>query len=188
VITVLFARRDSIYKSIPGVDVWDVDRNATMWPGGGPVVAHPPCRSWSRLRAFAKPTQSEIQLVTFAISAVREWGGVLEHPESSFAFTQFGLPFPGQEDAWGGWTISIPQFWWGHKAEKRTWLYIAGCEPRSIPPIPLQLGEASHVVASSGRSTRKRPVLSVADREHTPEAFAHWLIDLASRCRLEVNQ
>jgi hypothetical protein len=27
-ITVLFARRDSVYKSLPDVDVWDADREA----------------------------------------------------------------------------------------------------------------------------------------------------------------
>lgn len=44
-VAVLFARQDSHYKSIAGVDVWDIDRDARKWPGGMPVVAHPPCRN-----------------------------------------------------------------------------------------------------------------------------------------------
>lgn len=36
-IAVLFARADSVYKSLPDCDVWDADRNALLWPGGCPV-------------------------------------------------------------------------------------------------------------------------------------------------------
>lgn len=45
-VAVLFARADSTYKTLPGTDVWDIERNAKLWPGGAPVVAHPPCRAW----------------------------------------------------------------------------------------------------------------------------------------------
>ena len=37
-VTVLFARRDSIYKSMAGCDVWDADRDALNWPGDSPVL------------------------------------------------------------------------------------------------------------------------------------------------------
>lgn len=53
-VAVLFARADSIYKGLPGVDVYDADRDARTFPGGCPVVAHPPCRAWAvsgRLRS-----------------------------------------------------------------------------------------------------------------------------------------
>ena len=79
-ITVLFARRDSVYKTM-GADVWDADRNALYWRGGNPVVAHPPCRAWGRLRKFAKPQPGELDLARFAVAQVRRYGGVLEHPE-----------------------------------------------------------------------------------------------------------
>lgn len=45
-VAVLFARSDSVYKSIPGCDVWDINRDARNWKGGAPIVAHPPCRAW----------------------------------------------------------------------------------------------------------------------------------------------
>lgn len=35
-IAILFARADSIYKTLPGCDVWDIQRDARRWPGGGP--------------------------------------------------------------------------------------------------------------------------------------------------------
>ena len=44
-VAVLFARADSIYKTLPGCDVYDIKRDARTWPGGCPVVAHPPCRA-----------------------------------------------------------------------------------------------------------------------------------------------
>jgi hypothetical protein len=37
-------RTDSIYKDLPDTKVWDIDRDAQEWPGGSPLVAHPPCR------------------------------------------------------------------------------------------------------------------------------------------------
>jgi hypothetical protein len=33
VVAVLFAREDSIYKTMPNVDVWDAARNALNWQG-----------------------------------------------------------------------------------------------------------------------------------------------------------
>lgn len=52
-ITVLFARHDSVYKSFPDCDVWDAERDARKWSGGTSIIAHPPCRSWGRLRGLA---------------------------------------------------------------------------------------------------------------------------------------
>lgn len=95
-ISVLFARADSNYKALPSVDVWDAERDARTWPGGNPVVAHPPCRAWGRLRHFAKPRPDEKALAIFAVDQVRKWGGVLEHPASSTLWTEAGLPAPGR--------------------------------------------------------------------------------------------
>ena len=77
-VAVLFARADSVYKTLPGVDVWDEARDARQWPGSGPAVAHPPCRAWGRLRAFANPAPHEKDMARFAVAKVREFGGVLE--------------------------------------------------------------------------------------------------------------
>jgi len=192
-VAVLFARKDSIYKSIPGVDVWDAVRDATLWPGGCPVVAHPPCRAWGQLRALAKPRPGEKQLAIYAVEQVRIFGGVLEHPKNSTLWPMAGLPRPGARDEFGGWTLPIYQRWWGHRAEKPTLLYIVGCAPSDVPRIPLVLGDAHYVCGSSGRrrdgsrlhkgDVAWRPEISKAEREHTPLPLALWLVELARLCR-----
>ena len=187
----LFARADSIYKMLPGTDVFDIDRDARTWAGGSPVVAHPPCRSWGAFAMFAKPREDEKALAPWAIEQVRKNGGVLEHPKGSKLWAACCLPRPLQVDAWGGWTLPISQNWWGHRAEKMTWLYIVGVGPRDMPVIPLHLGHATHVITQSGHrkdgSRRRkgmpgwRPKVGLAEREHTPRALAEWLVEVARR-------
>jgi hypothetical protein len=194
-VAALFVRSDSIYKTMAGVDAYDIERDALTWPGGCPVVAHPPCRGWGKLFYFAKPAPGELDLGPWAAQRVRAHGGVLEHPKDSRLWNAAGLPRPGQVDAWGGWTLPISQHWWGHRAEKMTWLYIVGCAPSAMPAIPLHLGHASHVIAQSrmrrrdGRRLRKgmpgwRPEVTKAEREHTPPLLAEWLVEVARRCRV----
>ncbi|HUD42004.1 MAG TPA: hypothetical protein VMR06_08400 [Dokdonella sp.] len=79
----------------------------------------------------------------------------------------------------------MDQDWWGHRAEKRTALYIVGCDPRDIPPLPIRIDEPAYVV-SPWRGLRAgmpgyRPQLRKAEREATPPAFAAWLVELARR-------
>lgn len=183
-IAVLFARSDSIYKSLPGCDVYDIERDALTWPGGSPVVAHPPCRAWGSFAWRARPREGERECAPWAVEQIRRHGGVLEHPAASRLWPEYGLPEPGQRDAWGGWTLSVDQCWWGHRASKRTRLYIVGCEPHQIPDMPLVLGEPTHVIGDVGRAGMgtKRPEVSKAEREATPPDFAAWLVDLARRC------
>lgn len=182
-VAVLFARADSNYKALP-VDVWDEARDARKWPGGCPVVAHPPCRAWASLRHCAKPREGEKDLAHFSIAMVRRWGGVLEHPQLSTLWRVAGLPEPGRRDEYGGWTLIVDQHWWGHRARKRTRLYICGIEPRDIPDMPMKIGEATHTVGLwSGRDkTRCRPSIAKREFESTPPDFAEWLVELASRC------
>ena len=133
-VAALFVRQDSIYKRMPGVDAWDIERDARRWPGGCPVIAHPPCRGWGKLSYFAKPRSGELELGPWAVAQVRRFGGVLEHPKDSKLWAAAGLPRPGQRDDFGGWTLPITQHWWGHRAEKYTWLYIVGVSPGLIAP------------------------------------------------------
>ncbi|HEX2101394.1 MAG TPA: hypothetical protein VHF69_12050, partial [Candidatus Synoicihabitans sp.] len=115
---------------------------------------------------------------------VRRWGGVLEHPARSRLWPAAGLPKPSERDAHGGHTLAVAQWWWGHKAEKWTWLYICGIEPRDVPAWPYKIGEATHCIAQSNRRQRLRlrPEVTKAEREHTPAALAEWLVGLASLC------
>ena len=185
-VAALFVRTDSIYKKLPGVDCWDIERDARKWPGGCPVVVHPPCRAWGQLRHFAKPRPDERELAFFAVEQVRKFGGVLEHPAKSTLWDAAGLPEPCSWDAFGGWTLPIDQNWWGHRAKKAMRLYIVGVGALEIPPLPLVLGEASHVVGLwSGRDrSRARKSIGTAERERTPPALADWLVELDRRVKL----
>lgn len=191
-VAVLFARRDSNYKAFPWCDVWDIERDARKWPGGCPVVAHPPCRAWGQLRKLANPRPDEKELAVFAVDQVRKFGGVLEHPKNSTLWPDQGLPEPGEVDAFGGWTLPIDQHWWGHRAEKATRLYVVGCGRGDIPEMPIVLGQAPCVCGCPGRrrdgsrlhkgDAGWRPEITKAEREHTPVDLCRWLVDLASRC------
>lgn len=187
-VAVLFARSDSIYKAMPGLDVFDIERDARTYRGASPVVAHPPCRAWGRLRKFAKPRDDEKALAIFAVDQVRRCGGVLEHPECSSLWDECALPLPGKgADEFGGWTWPLDQFWFGHRARKRTWLYIVGVKPADMPLMPLRFGNPSHVVKCSDNERRKAlglKIMSKAEREHSPRDFAAWLVDVASRCQV----
>ena len=176
-VAALFARADSIYKTLPDVEVYDMERDARTYDGPWPVVAHPPCRSWGAFAMFAKPRADERNLARLAVALVREFGGVLEHPERSTLWPAQGLPAVGQRDQWGGWTLVIDQHWWGHRAQKRTRLYIVGCEPSAIPDMPMKLGRAEYVVGDVGRASRgdDRPEISKAEREHTPPNWPRGL-------------
>ena len=185
-IAALFVRSDSIYKSLPGVDAWDEARDARKWPGGMPCVAHPPCRGWGRLRHMAKASEVEKSLALVAVNFVEENGGVLEHPHDSTLWKQL--------EVWPGFLYPVDQRWWGHKAQKRTTLYVVGIDVRDMPPIPLDLSEPTHIVAGgiprdAAHAKRKRkawpcrPSVTPREAEATPPEFARWLVELARRCK-----
>jgi hypothetical protein len=185
VIAALFVRADSVYKRMPNVDAWDIERNALNWPGGTPVVAHPPCRAWGRLRQWANPRPGEKELALRAVEWVRKHGGVLEHPEGSQLWAEAKLPAPGVRDEFGGYTLPVDQSWWGHKARKRTLLYVVGCEPKNLPDIPLDFREPTHCIHRTKRDRIWKPEVTKAEREHSPQAFAEWLVEVARRTQKE---
>ncbi len=170
-VSVLFARSDSCYFELVA-DVWDIKRDARGYAGINPVVCHPPCRGWGRLRHWAKPRPDEKALAIFAVEQVRRCGGVLEHPWGSTLWHAADLPHPGKVDAWGGWTLLVDQGWWGHAAPKPTYVYIVGCSREDVGDLPVQLQRAP------GRTLK----LSPAERESTPLPFARFLVGIAAKC------
>lgn len=152
------------------------------------MVAHPPCAQWGELSHMARVNPNEKALALLAVEFVRRFGGVLEHPKKTKLAVAARFPSPGAPaDRFGGWTLMVSQKWWGHRAEKVTLLYIVGCAPRDIPPLPLVLGESEAVCGTTGRTksmfrNQRRPEIKKSEREHTPIAFALWLCDLARRC------
>ena len=119
----------------------------------------------------------------FALDAVRRNGGVIEHPAQSRAFSNYMLPRIGHgPDRFGGWTFRVKQCDWGHRAEKKTWLYVVGLGPDDLPPMP-QPRKATALVCRMPEC-RAIEVMGKAEREHTPPQFAAWLVDLARRCKV----
>jgi len=114
-VPVLFARRDSIYKTLD-CDVYDRERDARTWPGGAPAIFHPPCAHWGQLYRFA--TQDTRDLAPWAVERVRQFGGVLEHPAHSRLWAACQLPAPGERDHFGGFTLELPQLWFGPSCDE----------------------------------------------------------------------
>ena len=157
-VDVLFARKDSIYKTFPECDVWDAERDVRNYePTGRPVICHPPCRAWGVLKHMAKPEPIEALWPWWCIDLIDKYGGVLEHPSGSLLWKRVK-------------SFHIDQWWFGHIAHKKTGLYING----RIPPIPFKLGESEYMVCGKNHRRKEAPKRW---REHTPPDFAKWLIE-----------
>jgi len=168
------------YPAMPGVDCWDETRDARLYDGPHPIVAHPPCGPWSRLRYFCRHQLPELGIR--AVEQVRQWGGVLEHPQASRLFAHCDLPVPGGfPDAIGGWSAELDQVSWGHRARKRTWLYVVGVRPSDV--AILRGGTPTHCVNSRKRNTPLKE-LSAQGRRRTPPAFAEFLVGIARRAEV----
>ena len=178
---VLYAERGSVYHGFEGVDVYDIERDARDYYGPHPVVAHPPCAAWSRLKGLAKPRLEIARyLGHHAVECVDQFGGALEHPAHSSLWDAARLPIPG-ESSERGCTIAVKQTWFGGPVEKPTWLYVARCRPADLPPVPYSLAPPTHCVDSSSRNRPGRKVryLPKSRRASTPKRMAEWLIDAA---------
>lgn len=183
------------YPSMPGVDCWDESRDARTYAGPHPVVAHPPCGPWGRLRHLYRGNEHDC--APAAVEAVREWGGVLEHPFGSLLWPRLQLPLPGEfPDEHGGFTVDVDQCAWGHVARKRTLIYVVGVD-RSLVESGIRTGGTPTHWISGFRSTTGRnryrhsgsavpegiKVCSAQQRRRTPPAFAAWLVELARASR-----
>lgn len=166
-------------------------RDGKTYVGPLPIVAHPPCGPWGRLRHLSKNQDPWCGIR--AVEQVRSFGGVLEHPSGSKLWEHCNLPKPGDlPDAYGGRTIEVCQVNWGHVARKRTWLYLVGIP--DVGPLPPRR-EPTHWV--SGRRVAQRPgekwrggiappgikFCSAEQRRRTPITFAEWLLTLAAGAR-----
>ena len=89
-ITVLCTTENSIYKKL-GMDCYDKNRDAYSYKGKGPVIAHPPCAQWSRLKKFAKKDTMSKLLLHHCMQIVRTNGGVVEHPAGSELIKYYNL-------------------------------------------------------------------------------------------------
>ncbi len=86
-IAALFVQRGGAYFGLPDIDPWDEQRDARLYQGTAPVLAHPPCARWCRLAGLVQARWgSKIGddggCFASALANVRRCGGVLEHPAS----------------------------------------------------------------------------------------------------------
>lgn len=140
-VAALFVYVDGPYASEPDVELWDEAKDARLYPGPHPVVAHPPCARWGAMRHLVRAVHGyqpgdDGGCFAAALASVRRWGGVLEHPAFSDAWRVFDLPRPGYR-GWvrgicGGWSCYVEQHAYGHASRKPTWLYACGVEPPEI--------------------------------------------------------
>ena len=181
-IAALYVERGGPYFNRADCDPWDLERDATKYDGPWPVVAHPPCGPWGRLRHLYR--RDEHRLAPLAVEQVRRWGGVLEHPAWSLLWGHCLMPIPGAlfPDKHGGYSLEVCQVDWGHVAEKRTWLYLVDV-PSSVLVWPPRRRPTHWIVGNRGRVLNPRPAhikcCSAQQRRRTPLAFAQYLVELA---------
>jgi hypothetical protein len=198
-IAALFVEAKGVYSSLDNVDLWDSVRDARLYAGPYPVVAHPPCQRWGRYW-FGGPSAKVRRIkgddggcFKAALDSVRKWGGVLEHPEASAAWDHFGLVRPPKLGGWvkadsvGGWTCCVEQGNYGHKARKATWLYAVGVALPELKwgssgkRVRLDEGFRSTDERKLAREAGQKPMkrLSKKDNIWTPVAFRDLLLSMA---------
>ena len=174
-VAILCAAKTTVYKTIPKLDVFDIERDARSFRSDKPVVAHPPCRSWSAFLSHqAKPLPGEKELAPLCVEFLRKCGGILEHPAHSNLWKHLDLPRPGDAERNGLWSVEVNQSWWGDERTKKTWLLVCGVQELTIPVSPHDSSRDKHLWAKM--STRQRAA--------TPVRFANWLVDIARRSRV----
>lgn len=196
-ISAIFVARGGCYFGLEGVDPWDQARDARLYPGPWPVVAHPPCERWGRYWSGGPSARvrrikgDDAGCFVSALESVRAWGGVLEHPEASHAWRCRGLIAPLWGGGWSvagdgvGWTCCIDQGNYGHRARKATWLYAVGCELPSLnwarARARARLDEGYHTAEERKRAIKTGICqrLSKGQRLATPHPFRDLLLSMA---------
>jgi len=189
-----------VYFGLNGVDPWDEGRDARNYPGPHSVVAHPPCARWGKYwhggpnsEKFPRARQvkgDDGGCFAAALAAVRQWGGVIEHPAGSAAWEFFQLLKPPHTGGWvsadwqGGWTCHVEQGHYGHRARKATWLY--ACNVSSLPSLRWGPSQATAFIDDGYHSAEERMAarssverLSKHERLSTPLPFRDLLLGIA---------
>lgn len=202
-IAALYVETKGCYFGIPGVDPWDRVRDARLYAGPHPIVAHPPCERWGRYWGGSPTTWPRLikgddaGCFAAALAAVRKWGGVLEHPEASHAWRHFGLNTPPKSGGWvmadweGGWTCCVEQGAYGHSARKATWLYAHSTDLPSLawgkaPGDFVQFEDGFHSAEERAAAKARRiktaacQRLSHRQRAATPAVFRNLLLSIAA--------
>lgn len=191
-IAALYVLKNGPYYGLPDVDPWDKERDARRYDGPWPVVAHPPCARWGRYWSGGPSNHGKFKLgddegcFAAALASVRKWGGVLEHPADSHAWSAFSLNKPPRSGGWvvadaqGGWTCCVEQGHYGNPSRKRTWLYVVGLLPKEL--VWESSGQRLIERGLSYEATRRKGVIhymSKRQRTETPIEFRDLLLAMA---------
>jgi hypothetical protein len=192
VIAALYVAIDGVYSGRSDVDCWDITRNALNYAGPHPVVAHPPCQRWCRLAGLVEKRWGYKRgddggTFAHALWAVRTFGGILEHPAYSKAWSHFDLPVPGRHGGWhrglcGGFSAHVEQCRYGHPAKKATWLYAFGTDLPTLKWGSDLDAKRDALVSWCGNKVARTPDrkrLTSAEASSTPPQFAEALIAIA---------
>jgi hypothetical protein len=193
-IAALYVETDGTYFGLDNVDPWDQQRDARLYHGPYPVVAHPPCGRWGMLasvnqKRWGAMIGDDEGCFQAALASVRQWGGVLEHPAYSLAWTHFGLPRPVSRGGWtssmddAGYSIEVSQSAYGHKARKRTWLYAVDTD---LPELLTGDPRGEHVIGAGVHSGQAMGRGRVAEPLKTPIEFRDVLISIAESAKAAV--
>lgn len=204
-IAALYVQPRGAYFNLPGVDPWDEKRDARLYAGPYPVVAHPPCARWCRLAGLVEKRWGHKRgddggCFRAALVAVNTWGGVLEHPAYSDAWKAFGIVRPPRTGGWVkarpgilepragvAYTCHVEQGRYGHPAKKATWLYAVVPDPALLPELRWGSepdAKSKAPVSWCGNHTNafdKRPRVGKAVASKTPPEFREELIGVARR-------
>lgn len=151
VVAALYVKTNGVYFNIENVEPWDEKRDARLYPGPHPVIAHPPCQRWGKMwmgspsyvaqTGIRKKKGDDGGCFKAALAAARKWGGVIEHPWGSYAWEHFGIAKPPRKGGWtkaddyGGWTCCVEQGKYGHYVRKPTLLLVYGVEEKGLPEL-----------------------------------------------------
>lgn len=203
-IAALYVETGGCYFGLQDVEPWGEARDARTYDGPHVIVAHPPCQRWGKMW-FGQPLhvkktgERKIKgddggCFKAALAAVRKWGGVIEHPWGSHAWTHFGLSMPSRKGGWikadnhGGWTCCVEQGKYGHYARKPTLLYVvskekppelrwghseANLDPKVVERMGLKRAKRLGEVCARGGGTDS------SARIGTPVEFRDLLISIA---------
>jgi hypothetical protein len=191
-VAALFVDERGCYAGLPDVDLWGPSRDARTYPGPHAVVCHPPCSRWCRLAGLVEARWGHKRgddggCFASALASVRKWGGLLEHPAYSDAWSAFALPIPSRTGGWqrglcGGWSAHVEQGRYGHPAKKATWLYAHGVK---LPPMRWGFNPDQRSLAlvswcgNRVASGEVRPRVGKAVAAATPPEFRDLLLSIA---------
>lgn len=205
-IAALFVQTGGCYFGLPDVDPWDKQRDARLYRGPWPVVAHPPCERWGRFWAGSptvvartgerKGKGDDDGCFEAALNALIQNGGVLEHPADSAAWEAFGLWTPDRGDGWimanwdGLWTCYVEQGFYGHPTRKPTWLL---AKAPNLPSLrwgcgAQQLDQETVERIGRNKAIRRGSISPIGGggndkrRSGTPMPFRDMLLDIARSC------